>query len=145
MQRITTFLTYNNEAQAAAKLYTSIFKNSKIVNESPMAATFEIEGQRFIALNGGPSFKFSEGISLFIDCRTQEEIDAYWEKLSEGGEQGKCGWLKDRFGVSWQVVPSDLGKMIGDRDPARSQRTVAAMLKMSKLDIKTLRDAYEGR
>ena len=145
MQKITTFLTYNDQAQAAAKLYTSIFKNSKIVNESPMAATFELEGQRFIALNGGPSFKFSEGVSLFVDCKTQEEIDMYWEKLTAGGGQpGQCGWLKDRFGMSWQIVPSDLGKMLGDKDPAKAQRTMAAMLKMKKLDIRALQQAYEG-
>jgi predicted 3-demethylubiquinone-9 3-methyltransferase (glyoxalase superfamily) len=145
MQKITTFLTYNDQAQAAAKLYTSIFKNSKIVNESPMAATFELEGQRFIALNGGPSFKFAEGVSLFVDCKTQEEIDTYWDKLTAGGGQpGQCGWLKDRFGVSWQIVPSDLGKMLGDKDPAKAQRTMAAMLKMKKLDIRALQQAYEG-
>ena len=145
MQKITTFLTFNDQAQAAAKLYTSIFKNSKIVNESPMTATFEIEGQRFIALNGGPSFKFSEGVSLFVDCKTQEEIDTYWEKLTAGGGQpGQCGWLKDRFGVSWQIVPSDLGRMLGDKDPAKAQRTMQAMLNMKKLDIRALQQAYAG-
>jgi predicted 3-demethylubiquinone-9 3-methyltransferase (glyoxalase superfamily) len=108
-----------------------------------MAASFELEGQEFIALNGGPSFTFAEGISLLVNCDTQDEIDALWEKLSEGGEQQPCGWLKDRFGVSWQIVPRVLGEMLSDEDPEKSQRVMNAMLQMGKLDIATLKQAYE--
>ena len=154
MQRITTFLTYNTEAQDAAKLYTSVFKNSKIISTSRygdgapapkgsvMSVIFELDGQRFHALNGGPSFKFAEGISLFVDCETQAEIDDYTAKLiANGGEQGPCGWIKDRFGVSWQVVPRVLGQLLGDKDQAKAGRVLQAMLKMKKLDIETLQQA----
>jgi predicted 3-demethylubiquinone-9 3-methyltransferase (glyoxalase superfamily) len=109
-----------------------------------MSATFELDGQRFMALNGGPSFRFEQGISLFVDCETQEEVDRYWEALSEGGEKGPCGWLTDRFGVSWQVVPRALGEMLGDADPEKAQRVMNAMLQMSKIEIDGLRRAYEG-
>jgi predicted 3-demethylubiquinone-9 3-methyltransferase (glyoxalase superfamily) len=149
MQKITTFLTYNDQAEEAVNLYTSIFKNSKVVSISRpagtfMSAVFELEGQTFYALNGGPFFTFSYGISLFVNCTTQQEVDDYWEKLSEGGEKGQCGWLKDKFGVSWQIVPQVLGEMLNDKDPEKSKRVMQAMLKMHKLDIKTLTDAYDG-
>jgi predicted 3-demethylubiquinone-9 3-methyltransferase (glyoxalase superfamily) len=151
MQKITTFLTYNGQAEEAVNLYTSIFKNSKIVSTSRhgeagtfMSAVFELEGQTFYALNGGPYFNFSYGISLFVNCTTQEEVDEYWEKLSEGGEKSQCGWLKDKFGVSWQIVPQVLGEMLSDKDPKKSKRVMQAMCKMHKLDIKTLTDAYDG-
>jgi len=156
MQKITTFLSYNGQAEEAVNLYTSVFKNSKIINTSRygeagpapagtfMSAVFELEGQTFYALNGGPSFTFSYGISLFVNCTTQDEIDNYWEKLSEGGEKSQCGWLKDKFGVSWQIVPQVLGEMLGDKDPEKSKRVMQAMLKMSKLEIQLLKDAYNG-
>ena len=109
-----------------------------------MSATFELEGQQYIALNGGPQFTFSDGISLFVSCETQDEVDELWEKLSAGGEKGPCGWLKDRFGVSWQIIPTALGQMLGDKDPQKSQRAMQAMLKMTKIDIVALRQAFEG-
>lgn len=156
MQKITTFITYDNQAEEAVNLYTSIFKNSRIISTSRygeagpapagtfMSAVFELEGQTFYALNGGPMFTFSYGISLFVNCTTQDEIDDYWEKLSEGGKKGQCGWLKDKFGVSWQIVPQVLGEMLGDKDAERSKRVMQAMCKMHKLDIQTLKDAYDG-
>lgn len=157
MQKITTFLTFKDQAEQAATLYTSLFKNSKIVsmtrygaggpgpNGSVMTVSFQLAGQEFVALNGGPSFKFAEGISLFVNCETQAEVDELWEKLSQGGKPGPCGWLTDRFGVSWQIVPSILGKYMADRDAERAGRVMAAMLKMSKLDINGLKRAYEAR
>ncbi len=158
MQKITTFLTYDGKAEEAVKLYTSVFKNSRIVSTSRygdagpmpkgtlMSANFEIDGQEFIALNGGPSFTFSEGISLFVGCETQQEIDDLCEKLTAGGgEQGPCGWLKDPFGVSWQIVPTVLGKMLGDKDAAKAGRVMQAMLQMKKIDIAGLRRAYEAK
>jgi predicted 3-demethylubiquinone-9 3-methyltransferase (glyoxalase superfamily) len=153
MQKITTFLTYNDQAEEAAKLYTSVFKNSKITNISHygegapapagtvMSVSFVLDGQPFSALNGGPYFKFAEGMSLFVNCETQEEIDAFWEKLSEGGEKGPCGWLKDKFGVSWQIVPSTLGQFLQNEDTEKARRVMQAMLKMSKLDIAALEQA----
>ncbi|GAB3930982.1 VOC family protein [Larkinella terrae] len=154
MQKITTFLTFNDQAEEAAQLYTSVFKNSKITSVSRygegapvpagtvMSVTFELDGQPFSALNGGSHFKFSEGISLFVNCDTQEEVDAYWEKLTaDGGEPGRCGWLKDKFGVSWQIIPSNLGKLLQDKDPEKAKRKMQAMLKMSKLDMATLEQA----
>ncbi|MBD2755698.1 VOC family protein [Spirosoma validum] len=153
MQKITTFLTFNDQAEEAANLYTSVFKNSKIVNVSryakggnmpagmAMTVTFDLDGQKFTALNGGPHFTFSEGISLSVDCQNQEEVDYFWEKLSEGGEPGPCGWLKDKFGVSWQIVPSALTKLLQDKDPEKAKRVMQAMLKMSKIDIATLEQA----
>ncbi len=155
MQKITTFLTYNDQAEEAVNLYTSVFKNSKIGSisrygeagpgpeGSVMSATFEIEGQQFIALNGGPTFTFSQGISLFVNCETQEEVDELWEKLSEGGNKDRCGWLQDKFGVSWQIIPSALGEMLQDPDPEKSKRVMEAMMKMSKIDINGLKQAYE--
>jgi predicted 3-demethylubiquinone-9 3-methyltransferase (glyoxalase superfamily) len=156
MQKITTFLTFKDRAEEAVRFYTSIFKSSKILTQnrygdagpgpkgSLMSASFQLEGQEFVALNGGPSFTFSQGISLLVSCETQEEIDGLWEKLSEGGQPGPCGWLTDKFGVSWQIVPPLLGQMLGDKDPARSARVMKAMMQMKKLDIRKLKQAYEG-
>lgn len=152
MNKITTFLTYNNQAEEAVNLYVSIFKNSRVLSmnrmgpDGPvMSATFELDGQKFYALNGGPSFSFAEGISLYVDCQTQEEVDYYWDKLTAGGgEPGRCGWLKDKFGVSWQVIPAALIELMGDPDPAKAQRVVQAMLGMNKIEIAGLRRAYDG-
>jgi len=156
MQKITTFLTFNGQAEEAAKLYTSIFKNSKIVTTSKypegapapagsvMTVLFQLEGQDFVALNGGPMFTFSMGISLMVGCETQAEVDTLWDKLSaDGGEKGPCGWVKDKFGVSWQVVPTMLLPLINDKNPAKAQRTMAAMMGMTKLDIAALKRAHE--
>lgn len=157
MQKITTFLTFNDQAEEAAKLYTSVFKDSKIVSTTRygeggpgskgtvMSVTFQLDGQDFFALNGGPSFKFAQGISLFVNCETQAEVDDFWEKLSDGGKKGPCGWLTDKFGVSWQIVPSVLGKYLGDKDAKKATWVMNAMLQMTKLDIKGLQDAYAGR
>lgn len=158
MQKITPFLWFDNNAEEAIKLYTSIFKDSKVINESRygkggpgpegmmMSAVFQIEGQQFMVLNGGPMFKFTEAISLFVNCTSQEEIDMYWEKLiADGGSPSMCGWLKDKYGLSWQIIPSVLSSLIGGKDPAGSQRAMQAMLKMGKLDIKTLQDAYNNK
>ena len=156
MPKLTTFLTFNNQAEEAVNLYLATFKNSRLVSTnrygeagpmpqgSLMSATFELEGQEFMALNGGPHFTFSDGISLFVSCQTQAEVDELWEKLSEGGEKGPCGWLKDRFGVSWQIIPTALGELLGDPDPEKANRVMQAMLQMSKIDIATLRQAYAG-
>ncbi|NMO14234.1 VOC family protein [Pyxidicoccus fallax] len=152
MQKITPFLMFNDQAEEAAKLYTSVFKNSRIVsvargpNGAATSVTFELEGQPFLAYNGGPTFKFSEGISLFVNCETQAEVDALWDRLTEGGGKHKpCGWLEDRFGVSWQIIPSVLMRLMGDKDPAKAGRVVQAMLGMKKIDIAGLERAYEGR
>jgi predicted 3-demethylubiquinone-9 3-methyltransferase (glyoxalase superfamily) len=156
MQRITTFLTFNDQAEEAIDFYTSIFEDSRIVSAtrygeagpgprgSLMSATFELAGQQFMALNGGPSFTFEQGISLFVSCETQEEVDRYWEKLSAGGEEGPCGWLTDKFGVSWQVVPRVLGELLNDEDPEKAKRVMNAMLQMSKIEIEGLRRAYDA-
>jgi predicted 3-demethylubiquinone-9 3-methyltransferase (glyoxalase superfamily) len=145
MQKITPFLWFDGQAQAAAKFYTSIFKNSKIESVSPMSATFRLDGVKFIALNGGPKFKFTEAISFFVSCKTQKEIDYFWEKLSAGGEKSRCGWLKDKFGVSWQIVPPILGDLLGAEDAGVSDRVMQAMLKMRKLDIKKLKAAAKRK
>jgi predicted 3-demethylubiquinone-9 3-methyltransferase (glyoxalase superfamily) len=157
MQKITPFLTFNDQAEEAVNFYVSIFGNSKIVSisrygevgpgpkGSVMSATFLLEGQEFMALNGGPHFTFAEGFSLFVNCETQEEVDELWEKLSEGGEKGPCGWLKDKYGVSWQIIPTVLGQMLQDKDPRKSQNVMQAMLQMTKIDIETLRRAYEQK
>jgi predicted 3-demethylubiquinone-9 3-methyltransferase (glyoxalase superfamily) len=157
MQKITPFLWFDGKAEEAANFYTSIFENSKIVNitrygeagpgakGSVMTVEFQLEGQGFIALNGGPQFKFTEAISLSVNCKTQEEVDSFWKKLSEGGEEGPCGWLKDRYGLSWQINPAILGKMLTDPDPAKAKRVMKAMLQMRKIEIKGLKQAYEGR
>ena len=145
MPKVTPFLWFDGRAEEAAKFYTSIFKDAKIESTSPMSATFELAGQKFIALNGGPQFKFTEAVSFFVSCDTQKEIDYYWEKLSAGGSPGKCGWLKDKFGVSWQIIPPILGELLNDHDEAKSQRAMQAMLKMSKIDIKQLNAAAKGK
>lgn len=156
MQKITTFLTFDDQAEEAIDFYTSVFDNSRIVSTtrygeagpgpegSLMSATFELDGQEFIALNGGPSFSFAQGMSLFVNCETQEEVDELWETLSEGGEKGPCGWLTDRYGVSWQIVPGVLGEMLNDSDAERSRRVMNAMLQMSKIEIAGLRRAYDS-
>jgi predicted 3-demethylubiquinone-9 3-methyltransferase (glyoxalase superfamily) len=159
MQKITPYLWFEDNAEEAAKFYTSIFKNSRVINithygESAAevsgrpkgtvtTVTFELEGQRFMALNGGPIFKFSPAISFLVSCETQQEVDDLWEKLSEGGQVEQCGWLKDKFGVSWQIVPNILGEMIKDKDAKKSERVIKAMLQMKKIDIQGLRKAYE--
>jgi len=145
MPKITPFLWFDGRAEEAAGFYTSIFKNSKIENVSTMSATFYLDGQKFMALNGGPQFTFTEAISFFVNCDTQDEVDELWEKLSAGGEPGRCGWLKDKFGLSWQIIPSVLGDMLQDEDEEKSQRVMPAMLQMGKLDIDGLTRAYEGR
>jgi len=142
MQKITPFLWFDGRAEEAARFYTSIFKKSKIHSISPMSAVFELEGMKFFALNGGPQFKFNEAISFFVSCKTQWEIDYFWEALSAGGEKSRCGWLKDKFGVSWQIVPPILGEYLSDPDEAKSQSVMQAMLKMAKLEIAGLKKAY---
>ena len=154
MKKITPFLWFDGKAEEATNFYTATFKNSKIVDimrygeagpgpkGTVMSTTFELDGQEFIALNGGPMFGFSPAISFFVHCGTQEEVDRLWEQLSAGGEKQKCGWLKDQFGVSWQVVPTVLGEMLRDKDAKRSARVMQAMMKMDKLDIAGLRRAY---
>jgi predicted 3-demethylubiquinone-9 3-methyltransferase (glyoxalase superfamily) len=157
MQKITPFLWYDDKAEEAMNFYVSIFKNSKRGRISRygeagpgpkgtvMVATFQLEGQEFIALNGGPQFKFTEAISMVVNCETQEEVDAFWEKLSEGGAKGQCGWLKDKYGLSWQIVPTVLGELMSDPDPEKSKRVMNAMLQMKKLDISGLKRAYDHR
>jgi predicted 3-demethylubiquinone-9 3-methyltransferase (glyoxalase superfamily) len=145
MQKIAPFLWFDGKAGQAAKFYTSIFRNSRILSSSPVSATFELAGQKFMALNGGPQFKFTEAISFFVSCRTQKEIDYFWKKLSAGGSRGRCGWLKDRFGVSWQIIPPILGELLYDDDEQKSNRVMQAMLKMDKIDISALKRAYDGK
>ncbi len=141
--RITPFLWFDGNAEEAIKFYVKIFKNSRIVQLNPLVSTFELDGQRLMALNGGPNFKFTEAISLLVSCETQEEVDYYWEKLLEnGGREDMCGWLKDRFGLSWQVVPTIIGRLMSDPDKTRTDRVMQAVLKMKKLDIKKLKKAY---
>ena len=156
MQKITPFLWFDTQAEEAVNLYTSIFKNSRILSVSPygegmpgeagkvMTINFQIEGQDFIALNGGPVFQFNESISFMVSCESQEEVDKLWEKLTaDGGEEGQCGWLKDKFGVSWQIVPTRLYDLINGPDPVRAQRATQAMLQMKKLDVAALERAYD--
>ena len=155
MQKITTFLWFDHQAEEAAQLYTSLFKKSKIVSitrygegaplpkGTAMSVIFELEGQEYMALNGGPYFKFTEAISLFVKCETQQEVDYFWEKLSEGGQKSRCGWLKDKYGLSWQIVPVALSQMLQDKDPEKSKRVMQAVMKMDKLDIQGLQQAYE--
>jgi len=155
MQKITTFLWFDNQAEEAMKFYCSLFKDSKILSVSRygeagpgpkgqvMTGTFQLNGQEFMALNGGPEYKFTEAVSLFVNCETQQEVDELWGKLSEGGEEGPCGWLKDKYGLSWQIVPSLLGKLLSDKDAAKAQRVMQAMLKMKKIDTRILQQAYE--
>ena len=155
MPKITPFLWFNDQAEEAMNFYTAIFKKSKIGSVSRygeggpgqpgsvMTATFEIDGQEFMVLNGGPLFTFSEAISFFVSCETQAEVDELWEKLTEGGEEGQCGWLKDKYGLSWQIVPSALGELLNDPDAEKAGRVMNAMLQMKKIDIAGLRSAYE--
>lgn len=160
MQKIVPFLWFNDQAEEAVNFYISVFNNSAInkimkydaegakVSGKPegsiMTIAFELEEQKFMALNGGPQFSFSGAISFLVNCDSQEEIDKYWEKLSEGGEKQQCGWLKDKFGVPWQVVPANLDSMLDDEDPQKSKRVMMAMLKMKKIDMNMLKEAYEG-
>jgi predicted 3-demethylubiquinone-9 3-methyltransferase (glyoxalase superfamily) len=153
MQKITPFLWFDGKAEEATNFYVSLFKNSKIgsvsrggpgPNAPAISTTFQLDGQEFIALNGGPHFTFSPAISLFVNCETQQEVDELWEKLSEGGEKQQCGWLKDRYGLSWQIIPSGLGRMLQDKDAAKSKRVMNAMLQMHKIDIQRLKQAYDG-
>lgn len=159
-QKITPFLWFDTQAEEAAGFYVSIFKNSRIKGlarydgeaaaagrpkGSVMTVQFELDGQDFVALNGGPVFKFTEAISFVVSCESQDELDHFWQQLSAGGQEVECGWLKDKFGVSWQVVPTILGEMLQDRDPEKPKRVMAALLKMKKVDIAGLRKAYEGR
>jgi predicted 3-demethylubiquinone-9 3-methyltransferase (glyoxalase superfamily) len=152
MGKIKPFLWFDGKAEEAMNYYVSIFKNSKVGNvmrAGPggpvMSVTFELEGQEFFALNGGPQFKFTEAISFFVDCKTQAEVDELWSKLSAGGEEQRCGWLKDKFGLSWQIIPVALGKLMGDKDPEKAGRVMQAMLKMTKINIQELQDAYDGK
>lgn len=157
MPKITPFFWFDNQAEEAARFYTSVFKNSKIVDVtrygpgmplpegSVMTVDFELDGQQFTALNGGPEFQFTEAISFVVHCKSQEEVDHYWEKLTEGGEEQMCGWLKDRYGVVWQIVPDALTEMLNDPDAEKAQRVTEAMLQMQKIEIPVLRRAYEGR
>jgi predicted 3-demethylubiquinone-9 3-methyltransferase (glyoxalase superfamily) len=155
-QKITPFLWFDGNAEEAMTFYTSVFKNAKVENifrngpqgpgseGSVMSGTFLLDGQRFMALNGGPHFSFTPAISFFVNCESQEEVDDLWEKLSAGGEKSRCGWLKDKFGVSWQIVPTVLGKLLQDKDPEKSGRVMQAMMQMEKLDIRKLQQAHAG-
>jgi predicted 3-demethylubiquinone-9 3-methyltransferase (glyoxalase superfamily) len=150
-------LWFDDKAEEAMNFYVSVFKNSKVgsvtrygeAGPGPkgtvMTATFQLDGQEFIALNGGPHFKFTEAISFSVDCKTQEEVDELWEKLSEGGQKSRCGWLKDKYGLSWQIVPTVLSELLGDKDPEKSRRVMQAMLQMDKIDINTLKQAHAGQ
>jgi len=157
MHKIIPYLWFDNQAEEAMNFYTSIFENSRVGSVtrygeagpgpkgSVMIASFELEGHEFLALNGGPVFKFTEAISFLVNCKTQQEVDRLWEKLSEGGEEGQCGWLKDKYGVSWQIVPTVLGEMMQDKDALKSERVMNALLQMKKIDIEGLKKAYEQR
>ena len=142
--KITPFLWFDGRVEEAVAFYISVFKNARVSNVNPMSATFELEGQRFMALNGGPQFTFTEAISLSIDCKNQDEVDYYWGKLTAGGQPSQCGWLEDRYGLSWQVNPAVLGEMLADPDPKKSKAVMESMLKMTKIDIPTLERAYRG-
>jgi len=156
MQKITPFLWFDTQGEEAAKFYISIFRNSKITGTtrygeagpgpkgSVMTVAFNLDGQDFVALNGGPQFKFTEAVSFVANCETQQEVDDLWEKLSAGGQRSRCGWLKDKFGLSWQVVPTVLGQLLQDKDLAKSRRVMEAMLQMDKLDIRKLKQAHAG-
>jgi predicted 3-demethylubiquinone-9 3-methyltransferase (glyoxalase superfamily) len=156
MQKITPFLWFDGNAEEAMNFYVSIFKNSKVLKVTRygeagpgpkgtvMSATFQLEGQNFYALNGGPQCKFTPAISFFVNCETQQEVDELWEKLSADGQKERCGWLKDKYGLSWQIIPSALGEMLGDKDPAKATRVMQAMLQMNKIDIQALKQAYDG-
>ena len=156
MQKIVPFLWFNDNAEEAMNFYVSIFKNSKVgrvtrygdagpgPKGSVMWCTFTLEGQEFHALNGGPHFKFTQAISLFVNCETQQEVDELWKKLSAGGREDQCGWLQDKYGLSWQIIPTILGKLLGDKDPVKANRAMQAMLRMKKIDINGLQRAYDG-
>ena len=151
MKKITPFLWFDNQAEEAMNFYVSIFKNSKVLSVTPgpngiaQSVTFRLEDQEFMALNAGPQYKFTEAISFFVECKTQEEVDELWEKLTaDGGEESMCGWLKDKYGLSWQIIPSALGELLGDEDPEKANRVVQAMLKMQKIVVKDLKKAYDG-
>jgi predicted 3-demethylubiquinone-9 3-methyltransferase (glyoxalase superfamily) len=155
MQKITPFLWFESQAEEAANLYVSLFDNSKILNVArygeagpgpagtAMTVTFQLDGQQVIALNGGPQYKFTEAVSFLVNCRDQVEVDKFWNALTKGGEEQPCGWLKDKFGLSWQIIPTVLSELLGDPDPLKSQRVMQAMLQMKKIDIKTLQQAYQ--
>jgi predicted 3-demethylubiquinone-9 3-methyltransferase (glyoxalase superfamily) len=152
MKKITPFLWFNDNAEEAAKFYVSVFKKGKIVSRmtmgkkkgKPLGVVFQVEGLELIAFNGGPHFQLSPAISLYVDCKDQKEVDALWKKLSKGGEESRCGWLTDKFGMSWQIIPSILSKNLYDKDPARAGRVFEAMMKMGKIDIAALQKAYKG-
>lgn len=151
MKKITPFLWFDTQAEEAMNFYVSIFKNSEVLSISPgpngiaSSVNFVLEGQEFVGFNAGPEFKFNESVSFFVDCKSQEEVDDLWNKLiSGGGEEGRCGWLKDKYGLSWQIVPSALGQLMGDPDPVKSQRVLQAMLKMNKIIVADLKRAYDG-
>ena len=147
-RKITPFLWFDGQAEDAMNFYVAIFRNSKVVNVAPgpggkaMSVTFELEGQRFIGLNAGPQYKFTEAISFFVDCEDQKEVDQLWARLIDGGQPGQCGWLKDKFGLSWQIIPKALMRLMGDPDRAKAGRVMQAMLQMSKIDVATLEKAY---
>jgi len=152
MKKITPFLWFDNQAEEAMNFYVSIFKNSRVLGVTPgpngiaQSVNFELEGQEFIGLNAGPQFKFNEAISFLVDCKTQAEVDELWAKLTaDGGEESMCGWLKDKYGLSWQIIPTALGEMLGDQDPEKAGRVMQAMLKMNKIDIQGLKQAYDGQ
>jgi predicted 3-demethylubiquinone-9 3-methyltransferase (glyoxalase superfamily) len=151
MPKITPFLWFDTKAEEAMNFYASIFKRSKVISVNRaqgrvISVNFELEGQQFMALNAGPQFSFNEAVSFFVGCETQQEIDDLWAKLTaDGGSPGRCGWLKDKFGLSWQIIPNALGEMLGDKDPAKAKRAMDAMLQMNKLDVSKLRSAFEGK
>ncbi len=145
MQKITPFLWFDGQAAAAAKFYVSIFKRAKILSSSPMSVTLQLAGQELILFNGGPHYKLTPAFSLFIHCKRQQEIDYYWAKLTRGGAESRCGWLEDKYGLSWQVVPDILFMLLNDKDPVKADRAMQAMLKMRKFDIKAMKRAHAGR
>ena len=145
MTKITPFLWFDTQAEEAMNYYVSVFKNSKVINASPQMVQFELDGQEFIGLNAGPQYKFNESISMFVNCEDQAEVDRFWNALiADGGEESMCGWLKDKYGLSWQIVPKQLGELMGDPDPEKSQRVMQAMLKMKKIIVADLQKAYDG-
>lgn len=145
VQSVTPFLWFDTKAAEAAAYYTSIFQGSKMIDSNPMSSTFMLAGQEFMALNGGPQYKFTPAISLFVSVKTQRQVDELWERLSHGGKKGRCGWLEDKYGLSWQIIPNRLGELMGDKDQEAAGRVVQAMLKMTKIDIQSLEAAYAGK